>query len=253
MWRKFLILLSSLNLVVGPAASYDRSKYELEDRLIRRDSQPRLRQHRTGLRQHRTGLRHDELDVPIIAAALNYRLPVIPTNTPQLLTNINKNITTYPGSYLGGTVVLPCRVLDLGSVSVSWIRTPDLTVLTFGEIMFSSSPRLKLLHSAGSLDWNLQLNSVELEDTGVYECQVNTEPKITRAVYLLVTEEVQERIGRAGHPVPALALQAERVPGERVQRTEILAPGEIRVVEGGSVTLECVVTEHTTPPHFFTW
>ena len=41
------------------------------------------------------------VDVPIIAAALNYRLPVIPTNTPQLLTNINKNITTYPGSHLG--------------------------------------------------------------------------------------------------------------------------------------------------------
>ena len=39
--------------------------------------------------------------------------------------------------------------------------------------------RLKLLHSAGSLDWNLQLDSVELEDTGVYECQVRNHKKVT--------------------------------------------------------------------------
>ena len=41
--------------------------------------------------------------------------------------------------------------------------------------------------------------------------QVNTEPKLTRKVYLWVTEEVQDRVGRAGHPVPALALQVNEV------------------------------------------
>ena len=37
------------------------------------------------------------------------------------------------------------------------------------------------------------------------------------------------------------------------QRTEILAPPHLRVEEGASATLECVVTEHDRPPDYFTW
>ena len=36
-------------------------------------------------------------DVPVRAQALNYRLPYIPTYKPRLLSNVNKNITTYTG------------------------------------------------------------------------------------------------------------------------------------------------------------
>jgi hypothetical protein len=37
------------------------------------------------------------------------------------------------------------------------------------------------------------------------------------------------------------------------QRTEILAPPDLRLEEGASLTLECVVTEHDRPPDYFTW
>ena len=35
-------------------------------------------------------------------------------------------------------------------------------------------------------DWNLQISHVRIKDEGIYECQVNTEPKIFKAVYLKV-------------------------------------------------------------------
>ena len=82
-------------------------------------------------------------------------------------------------------MVLPCRVNHLGPASLSWVRlsgpTPaasHLTVLSSGTILFSSSPRLALLHHEGSPDWTLQITGVILRDGGMYECQVSrTEPR----------------------------------------------------------------------------
>ena len=36
-------------------------------------------------------------------------------------------------------------------------------------------------------DWNLSIEDATLEDDGMYECQVNTEPKINYKVFLKVT------------------------------------------------------------------
>jgi len=203
------------------------------------------RDHNHRLRRHNNRLNPNQLDVPVRVSALNYRLPYIPTSPPQLRHNVNKNITTFTGS----VVVLPCRVLHIGLASVSWLRHPDLTVLSHGDILFSSSNRLRLLHSSGSTDWNLQITGARPADSGLYECQVNTDPKLSRLVHLTVT---QARVGR-DDGLPVLALQSERASRVRTQKTEILAPPQIKVYEGGSVTLECVVTEHDVPPEYFKW
>merc|ERR1719452_244590 len=79
----------------------------------------------------------------ILPQPLNYRLPQIPTKPPSFLGPSFLNLTAAPGT----TIVLPCRVLDIGSTSLSWIRQPQLTVLSSGNTLFSSSPRLRLLHS----------------------------------------------------------------------------------------------------------
>jgi len=235
MMVNLIVLPVFFGQVVGPSLHYDQQKFELEDRLLREASVP-------------SKLTGPQLEVPVRAQALNYRLPYIPTYKPRLLSNVNKNITTYTG----GTVVLPCRVLDLGTAAVSWIRRPELIVLSHADILFSSSDRLTILHAAGSVDWNLQISDVNPQDSGEYECQVNTEPKVSRLVYLTVSEPDPVRVGRAGPQVPALALQADRTV-ERRQRTEILASPVVRVEEGGSIVLECVVTEHDVPPKSFSW
>jgi hypothetical protein len=83
----------------------------------------------------------------------------------------------------------------------------------------------------------------------MYECQVNTEPKMSRVVNLAVVEST----GTLG-PGPALALKGEQLVSERRrQQTSILAPRVLAPQPGDTITLECVVTEHQTQPPYFTW
>ena len=193
-----------------------------------------------------TSMEYEE-DLPKLQP-LNYRLPHIPTKPPSFLGPSFLNITAAPGT----TVVLPCRVLNIGSASLSWLRRPQLTVLSSGSTLFSSSPRLRLLHFKGSPDWTLQIGPLVAEDEGTYECQVNTEPKQSRTVQLNVMAGSQLNAQGSKGPGPALALQGDSSK-RRLQKTEILAPDTMRVEEGGTATLECVVTEHEVAPPYFTW
>ena len=212
-----LILMHVSMLVSTPSYRYDRTRNENEDNL------PKLQ-------------------------PLNYRLPHIPTKPPFFLGPTFLNLSAAPGT----TVVLPCRVMHIGSASLSWLRRPQLTVLSSGNTLFSSSPRLRLLHSPGSPDWTLQIGPLVHEDEGTYECQVNTEPKLSRTVQLNVMSGSQlSELERTG-PGPALALQGDSSM-VRLQKTEILSPDTMRVYEGGTATLECVVTEHEVAPAYFTW
>ena len=104
----------------------------------------------------------------------------MPTRPPKFLGPPTLNLT----AVVGATVVLPCRVTHLGPASLSWVRlsgpspaASHLTVLSSGTILFSSSPRLALLHHEGSPDWTLQITGVVLRDGGMYECQVSSEPR----------------------------------------------------------------------------
>ena len=200
----------------------------------------------TPLRQyHRTSLEFEE-DLPKLQP-LNYRLPHIPTKPPSFLGPSFLNIKAAPGT----TVVLPCRVLNIGSASLSWLRRPQLTVLSSGNTLFSSSPRLRLLHFPGSPDWTLQIRPLVPQDDGTYECQVNTEPKQSRTVQLNVLAGSQLNDHGSKGPGPPLALQGDSSMVS-LQKTEILAPDTMRVEEGGTATLECVVTEHEVAPPYFT-
>ena len=188
-----------------------------------------------------------EEDLPKLQP-LNYRLPHIPTKPPSFLGPSFLNLTAAPGT----TVVLPCRVLNIGSASLSWLRRPQLTVLSSGNTLFSSSPRLRLLHFSDSPDWTLQIGPLVAEDNGTYECQVNTEPKQSRLVQLNVITSSNLNDAAKKGPGPALALQGDPSVA-RLQKTEILAPDKMKVDVGGTATLECVVTEHEVAPPYFTW
>jgi len=221
----------------SPLLRFDAARYEYEDRLIMGLIGPKEVS--------------DGKETPLIQP-LNFRLPVMPTRPPKFLGPSTLNLT----AVVGATVVLPCRVTHLGPASLSWVRlsgaspaASHLTVLSSGSILFSSSPRLALLHHEGSPDWTLQITGVVLRDGGMYECQVNTEPKMSRVVNLAVVEGT----GTLG-PGPALALKGEQLsPDRRQQQTSILAPRVLAPQPGDTITLECVVTEHQAPPPYFTW
>lgn len=52
---------------------------------------------------------------------------------------------------------------------------------------FAGDSRYQVDHSDDSNEWGLMLTNVHLNDAGVYECQINVEPKLKRAIHLIVT------------------------------------------------------------------
>lgn len=66
------------------------------------------------------------------------------------------------------------------------MRSRDLHILTTSDLTFSSDVRFSPEHVSGSDAWTLRLENARKSDTGTYECQVNTEPKIMYIVQLFV-------------------------------------------------------------------
>ncbi|KAL6429753.1 hypothetical protein ACFW04_007571 [Cataglyphis niger] len=93
------------------------------------------------------------------------------------------------------------------------MRSRDLHILTSGNFSFSSDARFGAQHTPGSDAWTLRLDNARKTDSGKYECQVNTEPKIMYAVQLSVRAPVADIIG----------------------------PQEQRVPSGSTITLRCVI------------
>ena len=70
---------------------------------------------------------------------------------------------------------------------MSWIRQKDLHVLSSGLNKYTQDNRIQVLHKNGTETWNLKIRDAIESDSGVYECQINTEPKISSSVILNVT------------------------------------------------------------------
>ena len=87
---------------------------------------------------------------------------------------------------------LPVKVFlfHIDHLQVSWLRWSDMSVLTVGGLVFSSDPRLLVTVSqlsSTTISWKLFISDVSGLDSGDYQCQINTEPKQSLDVTLLVT------------------------------------------------------------------
>ncbi|XP_037081532.1 zwei Ig domain protein zig-8-like [Pollicipes pollicipes] len=88
----------------------------------------------------------------------------------------------------GQTARLLCNIQELGDRAVSWIRKRDLHILTTDIFTYTSDARYQAAHTEGSANWTLLVKYAQARDSGVYECQVNTEPKLSLAFYLRVVD-----------------------------------------------------------------
>lgn len=57
------------------------------------------------------------------------------------------------------------------------------------SVTYTSDARFKIVGNPEHDDWNLRIDYVQPRDSGIYECQVNAEPKIYRAITLKVLGE----------------------------------------------------------------
>ncbi|PRD28953.1 UNVERIFIED_CONTAM: hypothetical protein NCL1_30877 [Trichonephila clavipes] len=82
---------------------------------------------------------------------------------------------------------LSYQILTITNV-VSWIRRTDFHVLTVGIETYTSDERFEALHLQKNNDWTLQIKYTQLRDSGTYECQVSSDPKISFFVNLTIVE-----------------------------------------------------------------
>ncbi|CAG0908317.1 unnamed protein product [Cyprideis torosa] len=82
----------------------------------------------------------------------------------------NSTESTVLGAEKGSTV-LPCRVRNVGDLTVSWVRKSDYHILTAGSQMYTNDVRYSIIHPKNSSDWMLKIGALRLDDEGVYECQ----------------------------------------------------------------------------------
>ncbi|KAK7008183.1 hypothetical protein SK128_013373, partial [Halocaridina rubra] len=125
----------------------------------------------------------------------------------------------------GKVAYLYCRVNHLGSRVVTWLRKRDGHVLTVGLFAYTTDQRFTALHAEGSSDWVLKITSPQKRDSGVYECQVSTQPKISRLFNFTVVE--------------SLAI--------------IEGPSNIYMSAGNTLSLTCSATVPGDAPNYFYW
>ncbi|XP_012278079.1 zwei Ig domain protein zig-8 [Orussus abietinus] len=136
--------------------------------------------------------------------------------------NTPRNVT----AVVGQSAVLLCSVKNLGNHTVSWIRGRDLHVLTSMTSTYTSDARFRVIgRPEVTGQWNLRIDYVQPRDAGIYECQVNSEPKIHMAVHLKV-----------------LVVQAR-----------IWGAEDVYVKRGSTISLTCTVDAQDVPPSNVTW
>lgn len=94
-------------------------------------------------------------------------------------------------SFLHWKCVIDDPISPLFVFQVSWIRKADIHILTMGKIVYTTDKRFSIEHSRASDNWILKLRNAQVEDSGIYECQINTEPKRSKAYLLQVVGKLR--------------------------------------------------------------
>ena len=71
-------------------------------------------------------------------------------------------------------------------MQVSWIRKSDGHLLTVDSDTFIGDGRFQVLHPVNSDTWTLLLRGGHGSDSGQYECQISSEPKLSLVYQLNV-------------------------------------------------------------------
>ena len=76
---------------------------------------------------------------------------------PSIDLEVSANLT----AFVGETAVLGCRVTNLGEYTVSWLRGRDMSVISVGDLTFSSDRRFRVVRiprpRISASDWNLEV------------------------------------------------------------------------------------------------
>ncbi|XP_052755389.1 hemicentin-1-like [Galleria mellonella] len=119
---------------------------------------------------------------------------------------------------VGQNASLVCEIYHLGNKSVSWVRSRDLQILSHAGVVFTADSRVSASVAGDRATSRHLLHVARLRtgDSGRYECQINTDPKMSMFFNLTVLDE----------PVPQTVV-------------ELQGPAEVTAALGSTVTLRC--------------
>ncbi|XP_076059177.1 uncharacterized protein LOC143035893 [Oratosquilla oratoria] len=124
----------------------------------------------------------------------------------------------------GRDIKFTCVVKNLGEYKVGWVKADTKAIQAIHHQVVTHNPRVAVTYRDRTT-WNLHIRDVQEDDSGVYMCQVNTDPMIAEMGHLEV-----------------------KVPPEI---DDNLSSGETIVQENGKVSLVCKATGH--PPPNVSW
>lgn len=168
---------------------------------------------------------------------MEYQQQQQPNQRPYFDDINSRNVTTVADE----TAILKCRVKNKGNRTVSWMRKRDLHILTTNIYTYTGDQRFSVVHPPGSDDWDLKIEYAQQRDSGIYECQVNTEPKINLAVLLDVTAMA----------VVKDTISEPQYHDSKAARAKILGSTEIHVKRDSTIALACSVNIHASSVRWY--
>ncbi|XP_015790826.1 Down syndrome cell adhesion molecule homolog [Tetranychus urticae] len=133
----------------------------------------------------------------------------------------DQNVT----AQLGKSTFLKCRIKHITDHTISWVRQKDLHIISAGPFVYTSDERFEPKHVDHTDEWYLHIKYVQTADTGTYECQISTEPKMSLPFYLNVIEAKSEILGG-----PSTYYQSK-----------------------DTINLTCIINQTASPPLFVYW
>lgn len=159
------------------------------------------------------------------AARLKHELEKSEAPVPVFVNTTNTTVVTS----VGQTIYLYCGVQNLGDRAVSWIRSRDLTILTIGLVRYTRDQRFTAIHGQGTNNWGLKIVDPNLNDSGLYECQISYHDDTEKKLKMPFTLQVLE------------------------SRAKILGSHDLYMKEGSEVELSCKVVDSPGPPAYIYW
>lgn len=156
---------------------------------------------------------------------------------PNFDTSLPQDVT----GRVGHTSYLTCRVFDRNNKTISWIRHDDLHILTVGRYTYTADTRYQSIYNPTTDEWILQIKYLQKRDSGMYECQVSTEPVRSFFVRLNILDET-----------PSKLHQSSSQTGKS-GRAVIVGGREVHVEHGSTLNLTCVVRSSVEKPHYLLW
>ncbi|XP_023341856.1 lachesin isoform X2 [Eurytemora carolleeae] len=85
---------------------------------------------------------------------------------------------------VGRDATFTCTVSDIHGYRVGWVKANTKAIQVIGTHVITHNNRVSVSHDESRRKWSLHIAEAQLEDTGPYMCQLNTDPMLFKMGYL---------------------------------------------------------------------